>query len=224
MNYGEAKASSHGLSSPGEPVFLGLVLGSKPRFTSTFWAFACLILANAPLTKSHDQIQMTEVKYMLVLDGRSLRVILKRKRLYTELGFPGGSDDKESICSAAALGSIPRVGRSPGGGHGNPLQYSCLENPHGQRSLAGCSPWGRKESATTEQLSAHAYTQLEGVLWAIYAVSLGWIYPVRFMSLSKHWEVTRLCGDSFDECSVLPALKDFNLLRRKKGTGLHPEA
>ena len=41
---------------------------------------------------------------------------------------------------------IPGLGRSPGGGHGNPLQYSCLENPHGQRSLVGCSPWGRKES------------------------------------------------------------------------------
>ena len=39
------------------------------------------------------------------------------------------------------------------GGHGNLLQYSCLENPHGQRSLAGYSPWGRKESNTTEQLS-----------------------------------------------------------------------
>ena len=39
---------------------------------------------------------------------------------------------------------------SPGGGHGNPLQYSYLENPHGQRSLAGCSPWGRKEADTTE--------------------------------------------------------------------------
>ena len=40
-----------------------------------------------------------------------------------------------------------------GGGHGNPLQYSCLENPHGQRSLAGCSPWGRKELDMTERLS-----------------------------------------------------------------------
>ena len=47
-------------------------------------------------------------------------------------------------------GSIPRLGRSPGGGHGNPLQYSCLENPHGQRSLAGYSPWGHKESDETE--------------------------------------------------------------------------
>ena len=202
MNYGEAKASSHGLSSPGEPGFLGLVPGSKPRFTSTFWAFACLILGNAPLTKSHDQIQMTEVKYMLVLDGKSLRVlkgrgyILKRKGLYPELGFTGGSDDKESICSVAALGSISRVGRSTGGGHGNPLQYSCLENPPGQRSLAGCSPWGRKESDMTEQLSAHTRTELERVLWAIHAISLGWIYPVRFMSLSKHWQVTRFCGDS----------------------------
>ena len=48
------------------------------------------------------------------------------------------------------LGLIPGLGRSPGGGHGNPLQYSCLENPYGQRGLAGYSPWGHKESDTTE--------------------------------------------------------------------------
>ena len=42
---------------------------------------------------------------------------------------------------------------STGGGHGDPLQYSCLENPHGQRSLVGYSPWGLKESDTTERLS-----------------------------------------------------------------------
>ena len=41
---------------------------------------------------------------------------------------------------------IPGLGRSPGGGHGNPLQYSCLENPRGQGSLVGCSLLGRKES------------------------------------------------------------------------------
>ena len=50
------------------------------------------------------------------------------------------------------LGSIPESGRSPGGRYGNPLQYSCLEKPHGQRSLVGCSPRGRKESDTTERL------------------------------------------------------------------------
>ena len=49
-----------------------------------------------------------------------------------------------------ASGSNPELGRSPGGGHGNPLQSSGLENPHGQRSLAGYSPWGHKESDTTE--------------------------------------------------------------------------
>ena len=43
------------------------------------------------------------------------------------------------------MGSIPGSGRSPGEGNGNPFQCSCLENPHGQRSLAGYSPWGRKE-------------------------------------------------------------------------------
>ena len=64
-----------------------------------------------------------------------------------------GSDGKESTCNAGDLGSIPGLGRSPGGGHGNPLQYSCLENPHGQRSLAGCSPWVHKESDMTERLS-----------------------------------------------------------------------
>ena len=41
----------------------------------------------------------------------------------------GGSDDKEAACNLGDLGSIPRLGRYPGGGHGNPLQYSCLENP-----------------------------------------------------------------------------------------------
>ena len=47
-------------------------------------------------------------------------------------------------------GSIPGSGRSLGGGHGNPLQYSCPENPYGQRNLAGCSPWGRTESGAIE--------------------------------------------------------------------------
>ena len=45
------------------------------------------------------------------------------------LGFSGGSDGKESACNAGNLGSVPESERSPGGGHGNPLQYACLENP-----------------------------------------------------------------------------------------------
>ena len=50
-------------------------------------------------------------------------------------------------------GFIPGLGRSPRIVNGNSFQYACLENPHGQRSLADCSPWGPKELHTTEQLS-----------------------------------------------------------------------
>ena len=56
------------------------------------------------------------------------------------LGFPGGSNGKESSYNMGDLGLTPGLGRFLGRGHGNPLQYSCLENPHGQRSLAGYSP------------------------------------------------------------------------------------
>ena len=70
--------------------------------------------------------------------------------LWPVLGFPGGSDGKESACNAGDLDSVSRLGRSPGGGHGNPLQCSCLENPPGQRSLAGYNPWGRKDLDMTE--------------------------------------------------------------------------
>ena len=65
------------------------------------------------------------------------------------MDFPGDSDGKESTCSVGDLGSIPGLGRSPEGGHGNPLQYSGLENSHGQRSLMGYSPSDCKELHTS---------------------------------------------------------------------------
>ena len=67
-------------------------------------------------------------------------------------GFLGGSDGKESASNAGDPGLIPGLGRSPGEGNGNPLVFLPGES-HRQRSLAGCSPWGRKESDTTERLS-----------------------------------------------------------------------
>ena len=66
------------------------------------------------------------------------------------MGFPGGPVSKESTGNAEDLGLIPGLGRFPRGGHGNPLQYSCLKNPHGKRSLEDCSSWGRKELDMTE--------------------------------------------------------------------------
>ena len=73
------------------------------------------------------------------------------------VALPGGSDSKESTCNRGDLGSIPGLGRFPGGEHCNPLQYSSLENSHGQRSLAGYNPWGGKESDLTEWLSTHTH-------------------------------------------------------------------
>ena len=73
------------------------------------------------------------------------------KRIIVQ-GFPVAQTVKKLL----QLGNLAWVqfrsglGRSPGVGHGNSLQYSCLENPHGQRSLAGYSPWGHKESDTAE--------------------------------------------------------------------------
>ena len=64
-------------------------------------------------------------------------------------GFPGGSV-KNPPAMQEILGSIPGSGRSPREGNGNPLQYSCLQNSHGQRSLACCTPWFCKELDMTE--------------------------------------------------------------------------
>ena len=60
----------------------------------------------------------------------------------TNINWPYG---KEPACNVGDLGSMAGLGRFPGGGHGNSLQCSCLENPYGQRSLADYSPWGCKE-------------------------------------------------------------------------------
>ena len=74
------------------------------------------------------------------------------------MGFPGSSPGKESTCSAGDPSVIPGLGNSPGEGIGYSLQYSSLENPHGQRNLVGYSPSGHKESGMTERLSTHTPT------------------------------------------------------------------
>ena len=65
------------------------------------------------------------------------------------MGFPDGSDGKESACNAGDPGSISGSEKSPGGENGKLLQYSCLENPHGQRNLASYNSQGCKESYMT---------------------------------------------------------------------------
>ena len=69
--------------------------------------------------------------------------------IQVKLGFPGGSDGKESACNAGDLGSIPGLGRSSGEGNGYPLQYSCLQN-----SMNGGA------SSATDHRVTNSWTQL----------------------------------------------------------------
>ena len=112
-----------------------------------------------------------------------------------------GSDGKESACNVGDLDSTPGLGKCPGGGHGNPLQYSCLENPHGQRSLARYSPWGHKESDRTEQPSTAQHeppsdtrqdclgafhTHLRRVIMTLNKVHKPWFVPTVLYSTHSH--------------------------------------
>ena len=72
-------------------------------------------------------------------------------------GFPGGSDGKEFACNAGDLGSIPGSERSPGEGNGNPLQYSCLENPM-DRGAWWATVHGVTESQTRLSSCDYYYT------------------------------------------------------------------
>ena len=120
---------------------------------------------------------------------------------------------KESACNTGGLnlGSIPGLGRSSGGGHGNPLQCSCLENPHGQRSLAGYSSWGHKESGMTESLSTRTHrvgwninhllcpftlflpTRLNALYAVLYSCLLSWETEAQRW-VGSAWGVSHLLG------------------------------
>ena len=89
-------------------------------------------------------------------------------------GFPGGSDSKESACNAGEQESIPGLGRCPGEENGYAFQYSCLENLHGQRSLVGYSPWGRRESDMTELLTLSPVQEMQ----EMWVRSLDWADPL----------------------------------------------
>ena len=115
----------------------------------------------AQLVRNPPAMQETLVQFLVG------KILWRRDRLPTPvfLGFPGGSDSKESACNVSDLGSIPGLGRSPGEEHGNPLQYSCLDNPHGQRTWRATVHGVAKSRDTTEQLAlmgTHYVPGLEG--------------------------------------------------------------
>ena len=84
------------------------------------------------------------------------------------MGFPGGSQGKESAYNAGDPGLVPGLGRFPGEGNGYPLQYSCLGNLMDTRSLAGYSPWGCKELDSTERLTLSLFFQFSLFLKQFY--------------------------------------------------------
>ena len=98
------------------------------------------------------------------------------------LGFPCGSDGKELVCNVGDLGSIPGLGRSPGGGHGNLLQYTCLENPMPRRAW-----WATVHGVTklhmTERLStANRCSQPP---WEIEGMKVILLLEVRTLKLER---------------------------------------
>ena len=128
--------------------------------------------------------------------------------------LPGGSVSKESACNAGDLGLIPGLGRSPGGGQGNPFQSSYLENPHGQRSLTSCSPCVRKELEATEWLST------------VYRKWKCWLCPTLCdpMDYTVHWTIMNtsenVCKDEVLQIDVglilslfRTSMKDWKYLR-----------
>ena len=139
----------------------------------------------AQLIKNPSAIQENLVQFL------SQKFPWRRDRLPTlvPLGLPGDSDGKESACNSGHLGSIPGLGRSPGGEHGHPLQYSYLENPHEERSLAGYSPWGRKESGTTERLStAHNVVLENNSCQKIFKTTISLNFISEYHSECKVWQ------------------------------------
>ena len=88
--------------------------------------------------------------------------LLLNHQVLQHSALPQWFNSKESACNPGNTGNvglIPWSGRSPGEEHGHPLQYSCLEKSHGQRSLVGYSPWGYKELNTTVQTHACMHNQ-----------------------------------------------------------------
>ena len=110
------------------------------------------------------------------------------------LGFLKVPVVKNPLSNARDVDLIPGLGRSPGGVLGYPLQYSCLENSAGQRSLVGFSPWSCKEWNMTKQLSVHTGSPLKQFSWQI--VTLGIQLILRRVKGEKENNLTVHCLNS----------------------------
>ena len=98
-------------------------------------------------------ISWVQAELLLLLSMINTIMVVLDMRHFASRCLVAQTVKRESACNAGDPSSIPGSGRSPGEGNGNPLQYSCLENPYGQKSLVGYCPWSCKESDMTEQLT-----------------------------------------------------------------------
>ena len=101
------------------------------------WPFAVFtpprLFLSSPRQPRASMVSLSPFSGSVLPWGIAWNSFLFFRPVHFHVGFPGGSDSKESACNVGDLDLIPSLGRSPAGRHGNPLQYSCLENPHGQR-------------------------------------------------------------------------------------------
>ena len=122
-------------------------------------------------------------------------------------GSLGGSVVRNLLANSGDMGSIPWVGKIPGGGNGNPLQYSCLENSRDRGELEGSSPWDHKELDTTEQVGTYHQDQNQG--------DQGEVHPGKLTLLESN---PSPCSDflrhtfiNFTACESLPVSQQFSL-------------
>ena len=110
---------------------------------------------------------------------------------------------------------IPGSERSPGEGNGSPFQYSCPENPHGERKPGGYIPWGHKESDTTEQLKLTSYTQNSShiLLYSILILD-SFIYKYFLTPYSQH--LIRCCNIMVRKADQVSDLMDMTFKTKNK--------
>ena len=103
---------------------------------------------------------------------------------FPNTGLPSGRAVKHPPVNVGDVGLILGLGRSPGVGNGNPLLYSCLEDPHGQRSLVGYSPGGGTESDTTEHALHSFQTRTLCISLGITVSTRSTLYTLNYLSAS----------------------------------------
>ena len=144
-----------------------------------------LILIPSPNLASHEHLPF-QLHLLLLLSSFVYLLLPVTASLVAQM--------VKNLCNAGDLGLISGSGRSPAEGNGNPHQYSCLENPHGQSSLVGYSPWSCKESDMTEWLT-HTHTH------PVKSLPVLAEHPIHSQNLNVFWMlpayVYHLCLENF---------------------------